>query len=132
MNDGLSVGPWATYLDLYKVQDNDAKKLIYREQDGMTYIRDTIFEVNGSYSDVVSVVYESDGRDVKIYPNPALSEVTLTVSQPAELVVSDVLGKVLLKQTVTNENNVVDVSGMPSGLLIFSLQNGQKVKVIKE
>jgi hypothetical protein len=29
---------------------------------------------------------------------------------------------------VNNENNVVDVSGMPSGLFIFSLQNGQKVK----
>jgi hypothetical protein len=68
----------------------------------------------------------------RLYPNPTLLEVTLTLSKPTELLVSDILGKVLHKQTVDKENNVVDVSGMPCGLLIFSLQNGQKVKFIKE
>jgi hypothetical protein len=33
-------------------------------------------------------------------------------------------------QTLEKENNVMDVSRMLSDLLIFSLQNGQKVKVI--
>jgi hypothetical protein len=31
---------------------------------------------------------------------------------------------------VNKENNVVDVSGMPCGLLIFSAKNKQKVKNI--
>lgn len=66
--------PWATYLDLYKVQDNDAKKLIYREQDGMTYIRDTIFDVNGDgHKDFLVHWYPSSGccrRDVyNVYLN---------------------------------------------------------------
>jgi hypothetical protein len=47
-------------------------------------------------------------------------------------VLSYLSGKVLHKQTVDRENNVVDVSGMPSGHLIFSLQNTQKMKVLKK
>jgi Secretion system C-terminal sorting domain len=77
-----------------------------------------------SYSDVVSVVYESDGGDVRIYPNPESDEVTLSISEPMAVVVTDILGRVLHKQTVNREINVLDVSGIPSGLLIFSLQNG--------
>jgi hypothetical protein len=90
------------------------------------------YDGQSSYSHVVSVMYESDGGDIRIYPNPASDEVTIEVSEPIEILVSDILGKVLHKQIVSTENNAVDVSGMPSGLLIFSLQNGQKVKVIKE
>jgi hypothetical protein len=48
-----------------------------------------------------------------------------------EILIRDVLGKELHKQIVSKENNVVDVSGIPSGLLIFSIQNGYKVKVLK-
>jgi hypothetical protein len=39
--------PWSTYIVLYKLINDTAKKQIEREQDGMSYIRDTIFDVNG-------------------------------------------------------------------------------------
>ncbi len=66
--------PWATYLDLYKVQNVKAEKLIYREQGGMTYIRDTIFDANGDgYKDFLVHWYPSSGccrRDVyNVYLN---------------------------------------------------------------
>lgn len=66
--------PWATYLDLYKVQDDKAEKLIEREQGGMTYIRDTIFDANGDgYKDFLVHWYPSSGccrRDVyNVYLN---------------------------------------------------------------
>jgi hypothetical protein len=52
----------ATYLDLYKVKGNKAEKLIEREQDGMTYIRDTIFDVNGDgHKDFLVHWYPSSG-----------------------------------------------------------------------
>lgn len=35
------------YLDLYLIKDNDFKSVISREQDGMSYIKDTIRDVNG-------------------------------------------------------------------------------------
>jgi hypothetical protein len=84
-----------------------------------------------SYSDIASVRYDGNG-ETSIYPNPASSEVTVEVSEPLEVLVTNIMGRVLHKQTVNKENNVVDLSGMPSGLLIFSLQNGHKVKVLKD
>jgi hypothetical protein len=66
--------PWATYLDLYKIIDGKAKKLIDREQGGMTYIRDTIFDANGDgHKDFLVHWYPSSGccrRDVyNVYLN---------------------------------------------------------------
>ena len=66
--------PWATYLDLYKVKDDKAEKLIKREQGGMTYIRDTIFDANGDgHKDFLVHWYPSSGccrRDVyNVYLN---------------------------------------------------------------
>jgi hypothetical protein len=40
--------------------------------------------------------------------------------------------KALLKQTMNRQNMMVDASKMTSELLILSVQNGQKVKVIKD
>lgn len=66
--------PWATYLDLYKVKNDNAEKLIEREQGGMTYIRDTIFDANGDgHEDFLVHWYPSSGccrRDVyNVYLN---------------------------------------------------------------
>jgi hypothetical protein len=53
---------WATYLDLYKINDNNTEKLIEREQGGLTYIRDTIFDTNGDgYNDFLVHWYPSSG-----------------------------------------------------------------------
>ena len=66
--------PWATYLDLYKINGDKAEKLIEREQGGMTYIRDTIFDTNGDgHKDFLVHWYPSSGccrRDVyNVYLN---------------------------------------------------------------
>jgi len=66
--------PWATYLDLYKVKNDNAEKLFEREQGGMTYIRDTIFDANGDgHKDFLVHWYPSSGccrRDVyNVYLN---------------------------------------------------------------
>jgi hypothetical protein len=60
--------PGATYLDLYKVNGNKVDKQIHREQGGMTYVRDTIFDANGDgHKDFVVHWYPSSGccrRDI--------------------------------------------------------------------
>jgi hypothetical protein len=66
--------PWATYLDLYIVKDGKAEKLLEREQGGMTYIRDTIFDANGDgHKDFLVHWYPSSGccrRDIyNVYLN---------------------------------------------------------------
>lgn len=39
--------PWATYLNLYYLQNDSLVQVIYREQGGMTYVKDTILDANG-------------------------------------------------------------------------------------
>jgi hypothetical protein len=54
--------PWATYIDIYKIVDSKIEKVISREQGAMSYIRDTIFDVNGDgYKDFVVHWYPSSG-----------------------------------------------------------------------
>ena len=66
--------PWATYLSLYKLNGDKTENLIEREQGGMTYIRDTIFDANGDgHKDFLVHWYPSSGccrRDVyNVYLN---------------------------------------------------------------
>lgn len=54
--------PWATYLNVYKIDEDQAKEVIVREQGGMTYIRDTIYDVNGDkLNDFLVHWYPSSG-----------------------------------------------------------------------
>jgi len=54
--------PWATYIDIYKIVNSKPEKTISREQGVMSYIRDTIFDVNGDgYNDFLVHWYPSSG-----------------------------------------------------------------------
>ncbi|MEJ1238435.1 hypothetical protein WBG78_09910 [Chryseolinea sp. T2] len=66
--------PWATYLGLYKLSEGKVEKCIEREQGGMTYLNDTIFDANGDgRKDFLVHWYPSSGccrRDVyNVYLN---------------------------------------------------------------
>jgi hypothetical protein len=59
---------------------------------GINYyrIKQVDFDEQSSYSDVVSMLYETYGGDVRIYPNPATSEVTIRSSHEANLEIMDI------------------------------------------
>jgi hypothetical protein len=66
--------PWATYLDLFKIADRKIEKVISREQGGMTYMSDTVYDVNGDGAkDFIVHWYPASGccrRDVyNVYLN---------------------------------------------------------------
>ena len=66
--------PWCEYLDLYLIKDNNLKTVIFREQGSLTYINDTIRDVNGDgFKDFLVHWYPSSGccrRDVySVYLN---------------------------------------------------------------
>lgn len=53
---------WCEYIDLYFITDDVLKSVIYREQYGMTYINDTIRDINGDgINDFVVHWYPSSG-----------------------------------------------------------------------
>lgn len=66
--------PWVSYINLYQVEKNELREVLYREQGEMTYIGDTIRDVNGDgFKDFLVHWYPSSGccrRDVyNVYLN---------------------------------------------------------------
>lgn len=66
---------------------------------------------------------------ITIYPNPTSSMVILSISKSIEVIICDILGRELHKQIVNTDNNVVDVSNLPRGILIFKFGNQNRIVV---
>ncbi len=94
-------------------------------------IKQIDYDGTSSYSNIASVVYEGDGREIAIYPNPTTNEVTVSVTEEMDVSVVDMLGRVVKKVTIGKDQNTVNLSEFPSGLLIFVVGD-QRYKVFKE
>lgn len=71
---------------------------------------------------------------IKIYPNPARTELFLNISQAEkiEISISNILGQFLIK---THNQNHIDISNLTDGIYIVTItqgQNKQTLKFIKE
>ena len=95
---------------------------------GTNYYRIKQIDFDGkyNYSNIASVVYKGDVRKIEIYPNPATEEVTLSVTEVTEVRVVDMMGRMVITQTVTQENNRIDISELPKGIFIVII--GDKVQ----
>jgi hypothetical protein len=72
---------------------------------------------------------------VTIYPNPASTELTVEHANGSELVVYDVVGREVKRAQITREREVMDVSGLVSGVYVVQIsKDGEKrnVRVVKE
>ncbi|MDX2001717.1 MAG: T9SS type A sorting domain-containing protein [Chitinophagales bacterium] len=60
---------------------------------------------------------------VRVYPNPAndLLVIELEQSKEADLVLYDMVGKVMLKQTIRRGSNTIDVSALAEGLYLYRI-----------
>jgi hypothetical protein len=99
---------------------------------GINYYRLRQIDYDGqyNYSDIAIVRYEGNGES-SIYPNPATSEVTITITEPTTLQIMDVYGRVLINQNIPEGQNTINLSELPVGILIFMLGD-QRYKVMKE
>jgi len=99
---------------------------------GINYYRIKQVDYNGkySYSDIVSVRYEGDSN-INIYPNPTTSEVTINVPSATTLRIMDVYGKLYTHEAISEGQNTINLSELPSGILIFAVGD-QRFKVLKE
>jgi hypothetical protein len=84
------------------------------------------------YSENCSGVGITDNNESNapiFYPNPTTG--TIYLSEPANITLTDLSGKLLLEQKNTNQ---LDISSLPAGMyfLHFGENNNQIVKVIKE
>ncbi|MBK8056297.1 MAG: T9SS type A sorting domain-containing protein [Saprospiraceae bacterium] len=99
---------------------------------GMNYyrIKQVDFDGKYSYSDIASVRYDEDSN-INIYPNPATSEVTITTSETTTLQIMDVYGKLYKQQDISEGQNTINLSELPSGILIFVVGD-HRYKVLKK
>jgi uncharacterized protein (DUF2141 family) len=84
-------------------------------------------------------VAEELAQNVKIYPNPTRGTINIQLGDidgAVEVLVIDVMGRILSKETRMNPNNVeMDLTGFAPGIYsikIISENNSSEVKVIKE
>ena len=70
--------------------------------------------------------------NIAVYPNPTNSILNIEVSQPATIAIVNVLGDVVLTETI-NEFGKLDVSNLTSGIyFIKETKSGKAIKFIKE
>jgi hypothetical protein len=63
--------------------------------------------------------------DIQIYPNPFRSELhLLTQSLPAEIVVSDVTGKLIYSEILLEKSSLIDLSFLQSGVYMIEIKQG--------
>ncbi|NJM79721.1 MAG: T9SS type A sorting domain-containing protein [Flavobacterium sp.] len=66
-----------------------------------------------------------------MYPNPTKNEVTIqynALTNP-QLEVIDLNGRVLLKQTLNNTNNTLNIASLPSGIYLFKINSKEGLAI---
>ncbi|HUZ60154.1 MAG TPA: LamG-like jellyroll fold domain-containing protein [Hanamia sp.] len=90
---------------------------------------------NTKYSTIIFIKSSSSGS-VTVYPNPAINQITINLSDNSlintQAVLSDLNGKVLQRITLNQTSTQVDVSSYAKGIYILKLTNGNSIKIIKE
>lgn len=79
----------------------------------------------------------NEDLEVRVYPNPTTSYLYVENAKDAKIVLLNLLGKEVLKQTSTDRILKLDVSEFPNGLYILNIYNGNdvvshKVKIVNK
>ncbi len=112
----------------YNLTDNslpDVKTVFYR-------LKMVDIDGRSTYSKTVSVKLNRRNRDITIYPNPAVSEISITLQQAVQansmIKITDITGKELLRQNVVagQDNIKLKVNQLPAGryfVFVLSTEN---------
>lgn len=124
--------------------NNSAAEKTYRYTHQMSsnnaYLyRIRVNELSGSYSYSPVARINSGcgkGNEISVYPSPAVTNVTLSVSDN-ELVntkanVIDVAGKTHMSFILTANTKNMDVSKLPSGMYVIRLEDGSSARFMKQ
>lgn len=85
----------------------------------------SVIEVNGIAS------------NISVYPSPAYAELNINIENinqlPAQLVITDILGKEIMKQTINakNFNEQLNISQLNNGVYLLNISNANGMQTIK-
>jgi hypothetical protein len=113
--EGLRIAPWMADID----NDTLPDLIIGNYAGGASIFMGTL--INGIHENVVEQTF------FEVYPNPAQNNFTLTNSLapkelPAQLVITNLEGQVILKKEITAANEQIDVSGFSAGVYVCTLE----------
>jgi len=91
-------------------------------------LTDGVFKLTGQLG--VSNVAQTK---FKVYPNPATSTITISVSDvdSYNLSVTDLTGKIVMAKSLNGMENTIDISALATGAYFFNLSSGGKKEVVK-
>jgi len=91
-------------------------------QQGYNYYRLKIIGRNNavSYSEIKRVYIRQAGAEFEIYPNPAISKITISRknSLPEQLKITDITGRIILQQTITSGSAEINLPSIAKGIYL--------------
>jgi photosystem II stability/assembly factor-like uncharacterized protein len=123
------------FIKIKEVKANNTPSVYQAFDDNFTesaYYRLKINDLDGKtdYSKTVFVAYNK-AQKLQIFPNPVKDKITILGASKDDFKITDLLGRVILRGTLSDNQTEVDVSALPSGL--YLLQTTEAVeKFLKE
>lgn len=124
----------STVVKNYDLNDNNPYS-------GISYYRlkQTDYDENSSYSRMVSVIIESEFKDLNVYPNPVTGNAQLNFTankvSTIDIIILDISGrKVLSKSVVTTTGNnkfTIETEELSKGMYFLTLTNGSEISTLK-
>ena len=74
---------------------------------------------------------ETNEEIISIFPNPAVSQISFQGIANAGVNVYDISGKLVLKSIISSETDSIDVSALPSGIYMVTMQTESEIFIKK-
>lgn len=135
----ISSAPWVKISSQTAV-GNGANNYSYTDAEklsGTVYYRLKMIDIDGrfTYSNIVKLDNKLTNQS-SIYPNPITTTATLEVGDRKLLntyaTILDVNGRTLKTILIKDNFEIINMSGLPSGLYVLRLANGETQKLIKQ
>jgi len=108
---------------------------------GTNFYRLKMVDINGrvTYSNIVAVKFNSNSREITIFPNPAQKDLQVQIppsfSGQALLQIQDISGRVLIEQTIQLNNTLYSTSlntdELAKGIYVLVLKHGDEKETKK-
>lgn len=91
--------------------------------------KNRVVRINGDVP--LTIAKNSDNNEIKIYPNPTAGLIYLSLSEPADISVIDMLGKTVYTNKYKVGNELIDLSKEKSGIYFLKINDGVAQKTTK-
>ncbi len=85
----------------------------------------TVHIIDGVLLPISTSIEENNNLNVLVYPNPAVNvlNITLNSNELFNLTITDINGKQILAERISNISNMVDISNFSSGMYLLRIAN---------